>query len=408
MAMAGPAGSVRPARTISPPGVMSAALVGAGLALPFLRVKANRLVPGEPLRLPEALAVLPAGAGWVALALLVALALVALPGQVGARGRAVAGALGVVLGAVLLGLAARGLVAAAAPPAGGGGAAMARVSPASGFWLVVLGFGLMAGDGLSRLRPGPVQGWILLAAAVAVAIGLPASGVLDAVSVMVEHAARAEAFSRALREHLVLAFGSSALALAAGLPLGVALFLRPRWRGAVLGVLNMVQTVPSLALFGLLIPLLGALARHVPGLAALGVAGIGPFPALVALFLYALLPVVANTLAGLLAVPASVREAARGLGMTRAQRLVQVELALALPMILAALRIALVQNIGLAVIAGLIGGGGFGSFVFQGLNQTAMDLVLLGALPTILLALVAGIGLDLAIRSLGPQGGRAP
>ena len=89
------------ATRVSPPGVMSAALVGAGLALPFLRVKANRLVPGEPLRLPEALAVLPAGAGWVALALLVALALVALPGQVGARGRAVAGALGVVLGAVL-------------------------------------------------------------------------------------------------------------------------------------------------------------------------------------------------------------------------------------------------------------------------------------------------------------------
>ena len=106
-----------------------------------------------------------------------------------------------------------------------------------------------------------------------------------------------------------------------------------------------------------------------------------------------------NTLTGLTGVNPATREAAIGLGLTRTQLMLQVLIPLALPVLLAAVRIVLVQNIGLAVIAGLIGGGGFGTFVFQGLNQTAMDLVLLGALPTIALALIAGIALDLLVRS---------
>jgi osmoprotectant transport system permease protein len=173
----------------------------------------------------------------------------------------------------------------------------------------------------------------------------------------------------------------------------------PRWRGPVLGVLNVLQTIPSLALFGIMIPVFGWIAATLPGAAQLGISGIGTFPALVALFLYSLLPVVSNTLAGLSGVPAATREAALGLGMTRVQVLSQVLVPLALPVLLAAVRIVLVQNIGLAVIAGLIGGGGFGTFVFQCLNQTAMDLVLLGALPTIALALVAGIALDLLVQA---------
>jgi len=187
------------------------------------------------------------------------------------------------------------------------------------------------------------------------------------------------------------------------LPLGILIHEAPRLRGAVLGVLNVVQTIPSLALFGIMIPLFGWVAANVPGAAQAGIAGIGAFPALVALFLYSLLPVVSNMVVGLNGVPASVREAAVGLGMTRAQALAQVLIPLTLPVVLAAVRIVLVQNIGLAVIAGLIGGGGFGSFVFQGLNQTAMDLVLLGALPTIALALVSGIALDLALDGLDPR-----
>jgi osmoprotectant transport system permease protein len=120
-------------------------------------------------------------------------------------------------------------------------------------------------------------------------------------------------------------------------------------------------------------------------------------PAVVALFLYSLLPVVANTVAGLASVPAAVREAARGMGMTGGQRLMRVELPLALPVMLTAIRIVLVQNIGLATVAALIGGGGFGVFVFQGIGQMAMDLVLLGALPTVALAFAAAIVLDAVV-----------
>src|SRR5690606_41443192 len=123
----------------------------------------------------------------------------------------------------------------------------------------------------------------------------------------------------------------------------------------------------------------------------LGIGGIRTAPAVVALFAFSLLPVVANTVAGLDGVAANAREAARGMGMTAAQRLWQVELPLAVTVILAGIRIVLVQNIGLATIAALIGGGGFGVFVFQGISQMAMDMVLLGTVPTIILAFAAAV-----------------
>jgi len=166
-----------------------------------------------------------------------------------------------------------------------------------------------------------------------------------------------------------------------------------------------VQTIPSIALFGLLIAPLAWIAANVPGAAALGIAGIGIAPAMIALFLYSLLPVVANTVVGLDGVPEAANEAARGMGMTDRQRLFSVELPLAFPVILTAIRIVLVQNIGLATVAALIGGGGFGVFVFQGVGQQAMDLVLLGAVPTVALAFAAGIVLDAAVE-LVSTGGR--
>ena len=155
-------------------------------------------------------------------------------------------------------------------------------------------------------------------------------------------------------------------------------------------------------MFGIMIPLLGWVATHVPGARAVGIAGIGFAPAFLALVLYALLPVVGNTVAGLAAAPPAALEAARGMGMTTMQRLWRVELPLGLPVILTGLRIVLVQNIGLAVIAGLIGGGGYGTFVFQGLNQTATDLILLGALPTVALALVSAIVMDILVELARP------
>ena len=378
---------------ISRPALLFAAVGLTGLALPFVQFRANRIVGGEGLSLPDALGPW----GWAAAALVVAV-LLALS-RVPPRAALVAATCGLLAVTLSAGAAAGALVPE--------GDRIARVSLGAGFWLLLAAFALALADALSRLALRPAWRWALLAGTVAAIALILGTGLLDDLSVMREYAVRRDMFWREAQRHLALAFGSLGAALAVGLPLGILIHEAPQLRGAVLGVLNVVQTIPSLALFGIMIPLFGWIAASVPGAAAAGIAGIGAFPALVALFLYSLLPVVSNMLAGLAGVPPGVREAAAGLGMTRAQALAQVMIPLTLPVLLAAVRIVLVQNIGLAVIAGLIGGGGFGSFVFQGLNQTAMDLVLLGALPTIALALVSGIALDLALDGLDPRKGHA-
>jgi osmoprotectant transport system permease protein len=223
------------------------------------------------------------------------------------------------------------------------------------------------------------------------------SGLWDGLSIMKEYVARADVFWTEASRHITLALGSLLAAALAGLPLGILCERVPVLRAGVLNTLNLIQTIPSIALFGILIGPLAWVAINVPGASAIGIRGIGMAPAFVALFLYSLLPIVANTVAGLDGVPRTTREAARGIGMTSAQRLSRIELPLALPVILTGIRIVLVQNIGLATIAALIGGGGFGTFVFQGLGQTATDLVLLGALPTVALAFVSAVILDAMI-----------
>lgn len=383
---------------ISRTGLLFALIGLAGLVLPFEQFKPNRIVPGEGLRLFDAL---PLPLGWMIGLVLGAVLIAGCLDRWPARLRLAAALLSAIAVTLCLGAAATHLT----PPDN----TLARVSPSSGFWLLLLAFALMLADAQSRITLGlPIRLAMLIGAMVLIAVIL-GSGVLDGVSVMREYAARSDLFAREAAGHLVLAFGSLGLALLIGLPLGVAIYESPAMRRPVLGILNILQTIPSLALFGIMIPIFGWIAANIPGAAQAGVAGIGLFPALVALFLYSLLPVVSNTLTGLTGVNPATREAAAGLGMTRPQILVQVLIPLALPVLLAAIRIVLVQNIGLAVIAGLIGGGGFGTFVFQGLNQTAMDLVLLGALPTIALALVAGIALDLLVEATGgaPKGGQA-
>ena len=377
-----------PRPALSRPGLLFAVLGLIGLAVPLVQFKANRIVLGNGILLPGGLG----PAGWLLGAALAVALLAGISARLPLRLRLLIGCAGVVAVLLALGATARAL----APPEN----TMARVAPASGFWLLLLAFALMAADALSRMRLSLAQRWLMLAGAAVVIGAILWSGWLDGVSVMREYEARKDIFWREAGRHLVLAFGSLGAALLVGLPIGTGIYLSPRLRRPVLGVLNILQTIPSLALFGIMIPIFGWIALNVPGAAAMGIAGIGIFPALVALFLYSLLPVVSNTLVGLNGVSPAARDAAFGLGMTRGQVLRGVLFPLALPVILAAVRIVLVQNIGLAVIAGLIGGGGFGTFVFQGLNQTAMDLVLLGALPTIALALSAGIALDLLVEAL--------
>ncbi|WP_167620103.1 ABC transporter permease [Paracoccus ravus] len=366
------------------PATVFAILVGLGLWLPLVQFKPNRIAAGEGIRLDQALA----GGPVIALAVLGLLVLSCI-WRMPDRMRIVLALAGMAGSLVVLGHAARSLSVEAGN--------LARLAPASGFWLMLLGFSLMLADGVARLGPSLPARWLILGLVLVAGFGILASGMLDQISVMREYATRRAAFLHEAKRHLQLAFGSLGLALLVGLPLGTGIYMMRRLRGPVLAALNILQTIPSLALFGIMLPLLAWLAATLPAAGRWGVSGIGAFPALIALFLYALLPVVSNTLSGLETVPRATREAAVGLGMTRWQVLGQVLIPLALPSLIAALRIVLVQNIGLAVIAGLIGGGGFGTFVFQGLNQMAMDLVLLGTLPTIALALLAGIVLDLLI-----------
>ncbi|MGH9316471.1 MAG: ABC transporter permease [Thermoanaerobaculia bacterium] len=177
-------------------------------------------------------------------------------------------------------------------------------------------------------------------------------------------------------EHLLLVALSTVLAVAIGVPLGILLTRRPRLARPILGFAGVVQTVPSLALFGFLLPL-----------PLIG--GIGARTAIVALIVYALLPILRNTCAGIRSVDPAIVEAATGLGMTRRQRLWWVELPLALPVVLAGVRIATVVSIGLATIAAAIGAGGLGVLIYRGIAIVDNRLILAGALPAALLALGA-------------------
>jgi len=192
-------------------------------------------------------------------------------------------------------------------------------------------------------------------------------------------------FINLARQHLLLVGFAVLLGCLAGIPLGIVAALVPRLRQAVLAVAGVLQTVPSLALLAILIPLLGR---------------IGTVPALVALCAYALLPIVRNTCTGLLEVPSGLRTAALALGLTRWQSLVQVELPLAAPTILAGIKTAAVMSVGTATIAAFIGAGGFGERITTGLALNDNDMLLAGAIPAALLALLTQASFELGERLL--------
>ena len=188
-------------------------------------------------------------------------------------------------------------------------------------------------------------------------------------------------------QHVVLVATTMSIAIAIGVPLGILLTRRAAWRRPVLGVANVLQTIPSLAMFGFLIPL-----------PLIG--GIGPRTAITALVMYALLPILRNTLAGILGVDRAVRESAAAMGMTDVQVLREVELPLAARTILAGIRIATVATIGTATIAAAIGAGGLGVFIFRGVASVDTTEILAGAVPAALLALLADGGLGWIERKL--------
>ncbi|ALJ37111.1 ABC transporter permease [Azospirillum brasilense] len=364
--------------------LLAAMTVVAALALPFLGFAPNRLLSGKAVALSTV-----AGAGWSGAALLPVALLLAVPFL--RPGRAVNALYvggGVLAAAGLVWLAGQHavLLAATASPA-------ARTSFGAGFWVMEAAALLAVLDGVRRLGLGPAGRVAMGVLAAALIGGQFAAGHLDQLSIMKEYANQRDVFAGAVLRHAALVAAALVPTLLIGVPLGIAAQRSAAVGRLVFPVLNVVQTIPSIALFGLLLAPLSALAAAFPGL---GIGGVGPVPAVIALTLYSLLPIARNTAAGLAGVPEPVREAARGIGMTPRQIFWRVEAPLALPVFLAGLRITLVQAVGLAAVAALIGAGGLGAIMFQGLFANALDLVLLGAVPVILLAVAADAALKLA------------
>lgn len=353
-------------------------LIAALFALPFVSFAPNRLVSGQPVMLPALLH----GAGWLILLILPLLLL--LVWQSLKRPTFI---LTLALSEILLTL----LVALgghAAQMLAGQGSALARTGFGSGLWAAIALCLLIAADSITRLTRSVPWRLLLNAQVWLPLLLLLFGGQLDQLALLKEYATRQEVFDQALSRHLLLLIATLLPALLLGVPLGVLCYRRARWQSIIFPVLNIIQTVPSVALFGLLIAPLAGLAAQFPWLGRLGISGIGLAPALIALVLYALLPLVRSVVAGLHQVPAGVRESACGMGMSRGQIFWQVEIPLALPVLLSGLRVVTIQTVGMAVIAALIGAGGFGAIIFQGLLSSALELVLLGVIPVIALAVL--------------------
>jgi osmoprotectant transport system permease protein len=356
----------------------------------FLVFKANRLVAGEG-----------AGLGatpWTGAALLIWVGLCAGSLAADPRWRKLSAVSGALLLLLLLFLAGhRSTLLLTGHPD------FARVSLGSGFWGALFGLfialvhavKILPGRWLKPLVAGALGGGLLL---------LLTTGSLDSLSLAREYAAKQDRFAGELLAHLKITFLAVGASSLIGFPLGLLLVRRDRIQRPVFSFLNTVQTIPSLALFGLLIAPLAALSAHFELLRKLGITGIGWAPAVIALTLYALLPVVRNTFVGFRSLDQDTLQAGRGMGMTGLQLFLRVELPLAAPLLLNGIRVSGVQTVGNTAVAALIGAGGFGVFIFQGLGQGAADLILLGALPTVLLAVLFDLSMQGLIAATTPRG----
>lgn len=375
-----------PATAISPAGrrgvlLSAACLLGALYGLPLLRVAKNRLAVGEPVFAlgglgPEIEAVA---------ALAIGAALLALAGRARIVSLAATALLALALALLVLALgSAAGDLVAGEPPA-------ARAGFASGAWaaLLLLGGGLAL---LARRTGVPGLGAALTAGFAGFVAAAHGAGALDGLSLAVEFEARKGAVGTALVRHLLLSGGAVLLAVAAALVLS----LWRRGQGLVEILVGGIQVVPAVALFGALVALASALLRAVPALREAGLSALGPGPALVGIAAYLLLPLWRGLALALEAPDPATLDAAEALGLAPRQILFAVTLPIGAGLLVGALRVACVQGIGLATLGALVGAGGLGGIVFDGMAQFAPDLILLGAIPIVVLSLAVERGLSRA------------
>ena len=368
------------------------AILGGSIAilslsfLPFLELKANRLVAGKGMRLLEI-----GTSGWWLLGLVVLASSSAfLTRKLRAPVLAVLGNLVLILGIVLIGMNATTLL---------GSSSLARVSLAPAAWLMLVASSFLVFAALNDLEH-PWAKRLTASAGILVFLAVLLTGGLSSLSVIHEYQTRHDTFWLEVGRHLSLAVFALLFSSLIGVPFGLWAARSKRIETLVLGFSSLLQTIPSLALLALLITPFSMLVRAFPALESLGIRGIGFAPAITALTIYGLLPIVRGVLNGLKAVPESSLEAGRGMGMTAWQLFFQVELPLALGLILNGIRTGAVQLVGLSTLSSLIGAGGLGVFIFGGLGSAANDLVLLGAIPVLVLAVLT----DTAFRGLEQAG----
>ena len=262
------------------------------------------------------------------------------------------------------------------------GESSARISLSGGFYLQIFSIYMLLSFYMSRIKNYQWVKWISLVAIIVFFVSFFMNGSFDDLSLIKEYNIKKSQFYESLRVHAMLTFASVFTGALIAIPLGYLAYTRNKWEGRVMSPLSIIQTVPSLSLFGILLVPLSGLGK-LGFFEAIGVSGIGWAPAYVALTLYTLLPIARNTLTGFYSVDKNIIEASKGMGMSKAQILRQIELPLAFPVIFTGVRIAFIQTIGGAVLAGLVGGGGMGTFVFLGLGEASPDLILLGVLPIV-------------------------
>lgn len=357
-------------------------VLAALFGLPFLRMAPNRLVSGQPVYFSS----VPHGAVWLLLGLLCVVLCAAALVAIFKPGRLWLGLVLVTSAALMPGL--LWLAASYATFTAQGAALIARTSFGSAFWLGVVLLAVLATTALQQLRATFLQRaalGVMVLLCLSVILG---SGACDNLSLIKEYAQRSDDFALLLARHVQIVLLALTATVCIGLPSGWLAHAHLKTGRAVLPVLNIIQTIPSIALFGLLMAPLSMLAASMPTLGRAGISGVGLAPAVIALTLYGLLPVVRSVLAGLQQVSASMRSAATALGLTPCQVLIHIELPLALPVLLGGIRIAAVASVGLAAVTALIGAGGLGSILFEGLFSNAQDLVLLGVLPIVALGML--------------------
>lgn len=265
---------------------------------------------------------------------------------------------------------------------------IARTSLGAAYWCLVVLAWLLAADCMQRLRARLLPRAALTAVTLLLITLMLTTGWCDQLSIMKEYFNRADIFGAAIWRHIQIVLLTMLPTLLIGIPMGWWVHQQRSANGKVFAVLNIIQTIPSIALFGLLMTPLALLATNFPTLAQMGISGVGLAPGVIALVLYSLLPVVRGTLAGLDQVPSAVVNAARGMGMSPAQLAWRVKLPLSLPVLLSGVRSATIAAVGMATVTGLIGAGGLGAIMFEGLFSSAQDLVLLGVAPIVALALI--------------------